>query len=460
MNDSRVKFFCFISILLLAVFCFNGQVMRLGTLPVQQKIAVGEPLDLGFQDPHKFLSALKVDIKTENELIMMYQGLPFKDSNFTLMESTPVVNSPGKVEMNVKLFGLIPLRQVTVDVVPQKKVMPGGQSIGVLLHSKGVIVVGISEVEDATGKQDAPANKAGIKIGDVILKINGEEIESEQQMRSLVNKSGMTGKPIRVQLMRQGKTMNVKVDPVYCKDTNSYRLGLFIRDTAAGIGTLTFYEPETSVYGALGHMITDAETGQRMELPDGKVIEATVQQIHPGQRGQPGEKVGLIKNQTSLSGTIEKNTPYGIFGQLSQPITNPFFDEPIPVALSHQIKEGPAEIITVLNGDKMEKFKINIDKVSSQTNPEGKGMIIRITDPKLLEITGGIIQGMSGSPIIQYTQQGDAVLVGAVTHVFINDPTSGYGVLAEWMLNESSTVRAKKNINVSRVKRVIYDNCA
>lgn len=452
-QDSRLKFFSFITILFLVTMCFNSQVMRLGTLPLYHKVMVGEPLDLGFTTTNKLFTALKVDIETK-EAKLMAEG-----NRFSLTESSPVVSSPGKVEMNLKLFGLIPLRQVTVDVVPPVEVMPGGQSIGVLLHTQGVMVVGMSTVVDNSGLRHNPADKAGIKTGDIVLKINGITIDSESQVRNIINQSGLNSKPLHLEILRDNKKIKTQASPIYCNETKSYRLGLFVRDGAAGVGTLTYYDPETSVYGALGHVITDSETGKKIDLSNGRITGAAIQEIHPGRRGQPGEKVGILQSNSNIYGSICKNTPYGIFGELSRDISNPFFKKPIPVALSHQIKEGPAEIITVINGNKMEKFEINIERVLSQAHPEGKGMIIKITDPRLLKITGGIIQGMSGSPIIQYKENGEPILIGAVTHVFINDPTSGYGVLAEWMLYESNEISNNNQLSTNATDP-LWDNCA
>lgn len=406
--------------------------MHLGTLPMQKKITVGEPLDLGFENTNKLLAALQVDIVDSNNTI-----------RYSLTKTAPVVTTPGKIDMSVKLFGLIPLRQVTIDVVQQTKVIPGGHSVGILLHATGVLIAGMSTVEDANGNQYNPAKEAGIKVGDVLLSINGTPVKTEYQVRDMVIQAGKNNKSLQLDLERQGKKITTKITPIYNKNTQQYALGLLIRDSAAGVGTLTFYQPETKAYGALGHVITDVDTGKKINMSNGRLIGAYIKEIHPGQKGLPGEKIGVLETNNSISGSIELNTNHGIFGSLSYPIKNPFYQKPIPVAVGSQIKEGPAEIVTVLYGDKMEKFKVEIEKVSRQLQPEGKGMIIKITDPRLLSVTGGIIQGMSGSPIIQY-YNGQPVLVGAVTHVFINDPTRGYGVLAEWMVQQAQQISQEK----------------
>ncbi|MTI79954.1 MAG: SpoIVB peptidase [Firmicutes bacterium] len=443
-RDSKIKLSFLLTILLLTVFCFNTQVMHLGTLPLKKKIIVGETLDLGFES-NKFLQALEVDIQPNNCSAL-------RNSKLTLSDTAPIVTNPGKINLSLKLFGIIPLRNVTVDVVPEIKVIPGGQSIGVMLHSQGVMVVGLAAVEDVHGRSFNPAREAGIKIGDVLLKVNGKKIKTENQLKDLVAQAGHNNKPVIMNVKRKNEEISFKVTPVYCDETKSYRLGLLIRDSAAGVGTLTFYHPDSRIYGALGHVITDTESGKKIDLSDGRIFEASIQDIHPGKTGQPGEKIGMLQNANNLNGNILKNTPYGIFGEISKPIKNPYFKQLIPVALPSQVKEGPAEIITVLKGNTMERFKIKIEEVTRQSKPHGKGMIIKITDPKLLQVTGGIIQGMSGSPIIQYTNEGQPVLVGAVTHVFINDPTRGYGVLAEWMIEEMETL-SKETGSILQKKR-------
>lgn len=432
MKYDKSKFITFIIVISLLACCFNSHLMHLGTLPLQKKIMVGESLDLGFERTSKLLAALQVDIVDSNNTV-----------RYSLSKTAPVVTTPGKIDMSVKLFGLIPLRQVTIDVVPQVKVIPGGHSVGILLHASGVIITGVSAVEDASGKQHCPAKEAGIKVGDVLLKINGIPVKTEYQVRDIITQAGKNKQPLVLDLERQGKKITTQIQPIYRKDTQQYVLGLLIKDSAAGVGTLTFYNPETGVYGALGHVITDVDTGKKINVSNGCLVAASIKEIRPGQKGVPGEKIGVLETNNSLTGSIEKNTHHGIFGSLSQPLTNPLFQQPIPVAVSSQIKEGPAEIITVLQGNKMEKFKIEIEKVSKQVQPEGKGMIIKITDPRLLNVTGGIIQGMSGSPIIQY-YNGQPFLIGAVTHVFINDPTRGYGVQAEWMLHQAQELPPKQ----------------
>lgn len=414
MRGSFRGLICCILVLLSGLFSYQAQgIMQ---LPDKQSVVVGEPLKLEFPAP--FEKTLKKQV--------------FSDENITNLNSAscPIATQPGQYQIRLSLFGIIPVRDVLVSVVPQVKVIPGGQSIGVLLRSQGVVVAGHSAVIDEHGKQVNPCEV--LKEGDIILKINGEILRSDGQFRDAVAQAGAAGKTLEIEVERDGRTFAASINPVFCRDTLRYRVGLLVRDSAAGIGTLTFYEPESMVYGALGHLVADLGSAQPVEITDGEIIDASVQSIHRGRRGQPGEKIGTLQGDKKVNGTITKNSRLGIFGDLKNIIQNGSYNEPIPVAMADQIHEGQAEILTVIENDKVEKFAIEIIKSNPLARNDGKAMVIKITDQRLLEKTGGIVQGMSGSPIIQ-----DNRLIGAVTHVFVNDPTKGYGIPAEWMVEES-----------------------
>ncbi len=404
------------SILFFLSGLLSYQVQNIMLVPDRQSVAVGEPLKINFPAPLQ--KTLKAQV--------------FGGSDYFDPVSGPVASQPGELQVRLSLFGVVHVRDVLVSVLPQVKVIPGGQSIGVLLHSQGVIVVGHSAVLEESGREVKPAEEAGIIEGDIILKINNETVQSDTHVRDMVAKAGAAGQPLLIEVKREGELFTKEVKPSLCSETQQYRLGLLIRDGTAGIGTLTFYEPESMVYGALGHLITDLGSTQPVELFDGEIVDANVQGIHRGKRGQPGEKIGMFPGDKKVSGTIRKNTKLGIFGSLKKPVDNTSFREAIPVAMAEQIHEGRAEILTVLQDDKIEKFEIEIIKINKLVRQDGKALVIKITDQKLLEQTGGIVQGMSGSPIIQ-----DERLVGAITHVFVNDPTRGYGVPVQWMIEES-----------------------
>lgn len=349
----------------------------------------------------------------------------------------------GESKVVLELAG-IPIKQVNVDVIPEYKVYPGGQSIGVKLNTLGVLVVGHHQVDTVEGKQ-SPGEIAGIQVGDIITKINGETIEQMSDVAPFVQNAGKSGAPLDVVITRDKKTIETKLVPLKDKQDSTFRIGLYIRDSAAGIGTMTFYDPITMKYGALGHVISDMDTKKPIVVQDGQIVRSTVTSIEKGSNGVPGEKLARFSNDRSSIGDITRNSPFGIFGTLHQDIQNGIMDKALPIALSHEVKEGPAKILTVVNEDKVEEFDVEVISSIPQKFPATKGMVIKITDPVLLEKTGGIVQGMSGSPIIQ-----NGKVIGAVTHVFVNDPTSGYGVHIEWMLNEAGIDIYKKE-NLKKV---------
>ncbi|ASK63247.1 SpoIVB peptidase [Virgibacillus phasianinus] len=339
--------------------------------------------------------------------------------------------SSGEDELLYSVAGM-PIKKVDVNVLEDLKVIPGGQSIGVQLHTAGVLVVGHHKIS-GENKELSPGEEANIKVGDIILKINGDPIKEMQDVKPYVEKAGEANKSLDVTIKRGDDKIHTKLTPTMDKKENEYRIGLYIRDSAAGIGTMTFYDKESKKYGALGHVISDMDTHKPIEIYNGAIVNSTVTSIDKGTNGTPGEKEAKFSVDADKIGTITKNSPFGIFGKLDEKMDNAGkYNKPMPVALSHEVEEGPAKILTVIDGEKVEEFDIEIVSSVPQKFPATKGMIIQITDPELLKKTGGIVQGMSGSPILQ-----NGKIIGAVTHVFVNDPTSGYGVHIEWMLQEA-----------------------
>jgi stage IV sporulation protein B len=395
---------------------------------------------LGFAKPvHDYLS-IPGDItlfegqKLDFQANAVQVSAPVKDSNIAVDQKGETLSLEakrhGKDEMVLELAGF-PVKKVDVNVLKDFKVKPGGQSIGVKLNTVGVLVVGHHQVQADEGRV-SPGEKAGIKKGDIITEINGQQIEKMADVGPFVKQAGEDGKPLDVVIKRENEKIKTQLQPEKDVNENTYKLGLYIRDSAAGIGTMTFYHPQSKKYGALGHVISDMDTKKPIVVGDGQIVRSTVTSIEKGDKGNPGEKLARFSSDREVIGNIRRNSPFGIFGELNKDISNGVFDKPLPIALSHQVKEGPAKILTVVNNDEVNLFDIEIVSTIPQKFPATKGMVIKVTDPELLEKTGGIVQGMSGSPIIQ----GDK-LVGAVTHVFVNDPTSGYGVHIEWMLNEA-----------------------
>ncbi|GLB58132.1 SpoIVB peptidase [Cytobacillus sp. NCCP-133] len=361
-------------------------------------------------------------------------GFTIDNSSISLKEDNHTVSlharENGKNEMFLELAGF-PIKKVDVNVLKDFRVIPGGQSIGVKLNTVGVLVVGHHQVNTAEGKA-SPGETAGIKIGDIITEINGKKIEKMSDVAPFVQEAGKTGKALQIVISRESGKVKTELIPLRENGEDTYKLGLYIRDSAAGIGTMTFYHPESKKYGALGHVISDMDTKKPIVVEDGQIVRSTVTSIEKGSNGNPGEKLARFSSDKEVIGNIVRNSPFGIFGELNRNMKNGIFDKPMPIALSHQVKEGPAQILTVVDNDEVSLFDIEIVSTIPQKFPATKGMVIKVTDQKLLDKTGGIVQGMSGSPIIQ-----DGKMIGAVTHVFVNDPTSGYGVHIEWMLNEA-----------------------
>lgn len=352
------------------------------------------------------------------------------DSIYAIDSSVFYAEKPGNSQLMYEVAGL-PIKKVDVSVLDDLRVIPGGQSIGVQLHTLGVLVVGHHQIK-GENKMVSPGEDANIQVGDVILKINGKEIKGMEDVKPFVEKAGKEDKKLNLTIKRGKETLKTTLDPVMDDKENEYRIGLYIRDSAAGIGTMTFYDPKSKKYGALGHVISDMDTQKPIEIHDGTIVRSKVTSIEKGNNGTPGEKQAKFSLKDNKIGSIRKNSAFGIFGELNDPISNGNYDKPMPIALSHQVKEGPAKILTVIEGEEVEEFEVEIVSSVPQKFPATKGMIIQITDSELLKKTGGIVQGMSGSPIIQ-----DGKIIGAVTHVFVNDPTSGYGVHIEWMLQEA-----------------------
>lgn len=343
-------------------------------------------------------------------------------------------------QVELRLLGAFPLRRVAVKVLDERKVIAGGHAIGVLLAAEGLVVVGHRPLRGIDGTQRYPANEAGIEVGDVILRANGITIRSPEDLAHQADAACTRNTPLTLTIRRAGRLINRAMVPVLCRHPEDRwsphpraMLGLFVEDPAAGVGTLTFYDPKTGTFAALGHRINELGGQNRIWLEGGKIVTASISGIEQGQRGNPGEKIGTFSGPDDIIGTIRGNTRFGLFGELTAPIEG----REVPVALSHQVRTGAATILTVIRGMEIQEFAVEIIRIYQQSAPRDKGLVLKVTDPALLQTTGGIIQGMSGSPIIQ-----DGRLVGAVTHVFINDPTRGFGVLAEWMLQEMDACAA------------------
>lgn len=350
---------------------------------------------------------------------------------------------PGSVRLDLSLWGLVPLPPLVVEVVPPLELMPGGQSIGVLLSPRGVLVDRTTVVRDARGRPHEPARKAGIEPGDLIVAADGATVSSVADLTAALRRAGEEGRGARLRVVRDGTEFATTVFPVAVPDRGGsaadavvegvagavrWVAGLMVREPAAGVGTLTFFDRPSGYFGALGHMIVESSR-QGIPLKGGRVVRAAITGVSAGTRGKPGEKIGSFQGAGATLGLIEQDTPVGIFGRLVAEPPPGQYREPLPVALGAQVREGPAMALTVLRGEKVEAFQIEIVRIRALGVPPSQRLVLRVVDPRLLREAGGIVQGMSGSPIVQ-----DGRLAGAVTHVAIQDPSRGFGVLMEDMV--------------------------
>lgn len=335
----------------------------------------------------------------------------------------------GESQLQLKLLGLIPLKDVNLNVIERPSLIPGGNAIGVRLNTRGVLVVAITDVIDIHGTRSSPAKDAGLKIGDCIIAINDEKIVSAEQVVEILNR--IKDDEIRIRILRNNAEFETKAKSIQCLQDNSYRLGVWVRDKTTGIGTLTYINPSNKTFGALGHGITDIDTSKLLTVEDGMIMDAKVSDVTEGKKGVPGEIKGVFYRTDEVIGVIKINDEFGIYGNLEDDYLKNNEIKLIPIGFKEEVTEGRAYILTTIENNTIEKFEINIENIEKHDKANAKSMIIKITDPNLLEKTGGIVQGMSGSPIIQ-----NGKLIGAVTHVFINDPTKGYGLFIEWMLEQ------------------------
>lgn len=332
----------------------------------------------------------------------------------------------GEVKVTCKLLGMIPIKEIQVNRVTKQQVIPGGNPVGIYMKTNGILVVGTGTVGGIDGLDYEPAVNI-VQSGDYITGINDVSIASKEELVEKINQTG--GEAVRLQIIRGGEASELQLAPVKT-GTEEYKLGIWVRDDTQGIGTLTYIDGENR-FGALGHGISDVDTGGLLNLKSGTLYHTDILSITKGEKGMPGELSGVIRyQQEEVLGDISSNTEEGIFGSVNQDFRSEIANEPVDIAFKQEIQPGPASIMCAVDGQ-VDSYEIEIEKVILNGKEANKSMVIRVTDPELLAKTGGIVQGMSGSPILQ-----NGKLIGAVTHVFIQDSTMGYGIFIENMLDK------------------------
>lgn len=338
-------------------------------------------------------------------------------------DETVEVSQNGSYQIRCKWLGVLPLKTIKVHTVEKQEVQVSGSPVGIYMETKGVLVIDSGEITDREGIRRTPAEHI-IQSGDYICEIDGKVLTGKRQLMQLVREN--QGEPMELQVIRHQETIKLEMTPVETED-GSYKLGIWVRDNIQGIGTLTYVEPN-GTFGALGHGISDADTGERLEISDGDLYRADILSIRKGTAGTPGELRGVINyREENRIGTICGNSQYGIRGQM-EPGKYAESMKKIPTGLKQEIQTGKAEIRCDI-GDGIREYQCEILEIDSNARDTNKCFVLRITDDDLLSRTGGIVQGMSGSPVLQ-----NGKLIGAITHVFVNDPTKGYGIFIENMM--------------------------
>lgn len=393
-------------ILLFVLFFIFIYVVSIDNIPQTIEIFQGEEINI------PILWGVKISNETKSI-----------ETSSTLYSST--FDEIGEEKLEVSLFDKIRLKTINVNVIEDVDVIPVGAIVGIKLYTNGVMVVGMSSIEGEDGNIYKPYQELEIQEGDFITHINGIEITSTNKLIEEINNS--SGQEIELTFNHKEETKTVNIRPVKNKD-KKYKLGLWVRDSAAGVGTVTFYNDDTKCFAALGHAITDIDTGEILSTSSGEIDTSRILSIVKGQKDEPGRIEGTINSKTPI-GNIYNNTKFGIFGVIKNAENIQLdFNKKMKVASRNEIKLGEATCLSGIDGE-IKEYKLEITKIYPNNNYDNKSMFINITDENLLKKTGGIVQGMSGTPIIQ-----NGKFVGAITHVLVNNPTVGYAVFGDLML--------------------------
>lgn len=378
------------------------------------------------EDSYKIKYGETLQIESEIPISAVYKGQELSRANSGYI--------PGQeFEVDLKAFGLIPISTAKVQVIDRLQVAVLGTPFGMKIYTDGILVSDISNVNTKNGSEN-PASKAGIKIGDYIISVNGKKVYTNEDLGYIVENSD--GKSMQFEVMRNDKKIYLSFSAVKESSSNQYKIGVWAKDSTAGIGTLTFYSPTEDVICGLGHGVCDGDSRQLIKINSGEMVAAQIISVNKAKNGTPGQLRGRFKYETL--GDIKLNCHRGVYSNFSG---NLKFTDLTEIALKQDIKGGEAEILCTVDGDKPQSYSCEIELQKSNFNNGTQNMIITVTDEKLLEKTGGIVQGMSGSPILQ-----NGKLIGAVTHVLVDDPTKGYGIFAENMLETAQSVAEKQNL--------------
>ena len=372
---------------------------------------------------------LDLDLPMTGEMVAVSDGgesnIPEGAVTIDLGETVTLnVDESSNYLMNVRLFGIIPFKQVGIQVIGDEELTPVGVPIGLYVETEGLLVIGVGDFEGTDGISYSPA-KYILKSGDYILECNGKEVTDKESFIKDIEKSD--GKTVILKIKRDEEIQEVSILPKQ-NSKGAYKIGIWVRDNAQGVGTMTYIDSEGN-FGALGHGVTDVDTSTLMKVEDGTLYRTEIISIKKGQVGEPGEMTGMIVYSDSyILGDIDYNGTEGIFGTCNERALALCAEKSLPIGLKQEIVEGPAQIYCCVD-DVPKYYQVEITNVQLDHDNINRGIELRVTDPELLELTGGIVQGMSGSPIIQ-----DGKIIGAVTHVLVNDPTRGYGIFIENML--------------------------
>lgn len=357
---------------------------------------------------------------------LRFAGLPLSAVPTGTVRTDRALQAGTSYTADIRLLGLIAVKHVQVQVVPAQRVVPDGESFGIKLYTEGVMVIGVADVDTAAGKK-SPAIDAGVRKGDVLIAINGQTVNSNNEVADRFAQSG--GAVCTLSLQRNGVAFQAQLRPQKSAADGLYKAGMWVRDSTAGIGTISYFDPTNGIYGGLGHAVCDADTGKMLPLLEGEAVPSTITGVDKGTRGRTGELVGTLAD-TRL-GSLLINGDTGVYGVLTQQRAGKSY----LVAMRQQVHPGKAVLLTTLDESGPHAYAVRIEQVNYAGGSHAHNMVVRVTDPTLIARTGGIVQGMSGSPLIQ-----DGMFVGAVTHVFVNDPQKGYAIFAENMLQTAQTL--------------------